>query len=102
MTAHPEETCQRCHNQNVYSWHAPSPLWNAVMRDKETGTDVYSVVCPTCFSRLVEEAGIGSFTADGASRTIWCFKPHNLKVETLWIDPDGRVWDSSECLWMPD
>lgn len=97
--SHPETVCERCHRANVWSWHAPSPLWNAVMRDPVTGTDVYSIVCPVCFAELVEAKGLG-LRIDGAHRLVWCFAPHRLDVVALWADPDGRVWDVAQCLWV--
>ena len=96
----PETTCQRCERSNVWSWHAPSPLWNAVMRDPETGTDSWSIVCPPCFSELAERKNIGGPTIDGRRRLVWCFRPHDLDVADLWSDRDGRTWDDRKCLWV--
>lgn len=52
---HPEDYCHRCGHRNV-SWHAPSPLWNAVMdypNERWNG-----IVCMTCFVQLATERGI--------------------------------------------
>lgn len=101
--SHPEATCQRCSRPNVWSWHAPSPLWNAVMRDPETGDDVFSVVCPPCFAEMASTKGIGASWIDGSWRMTWCFKPHDdeLDVAALWKDADGRTWNAATCLWQP-
>lgn len=88
---HPEAFCQRCRRPNVWSWHAPSPLWNRVMRNSVTGEDRYSVVCPPCFAELAATL-IGDVT--------WCFKPHDVEVRALWKDGDGREWDAEQCLWV--
>ena len=94
-----EATCQRCGGPNVWSWHAPSPLWNAVMRQPD-GTDRWSIVCPPCFASLAEAAGIGQVMS-GVPRLIWHFGPDNLDVRPLWTDADGRTWDPVSCLWVP-
>lgn len=86
-----EATCEKCQRPNVWSWHAPSPLWNAVMRDRETGADRYGIVCPPCFEELAREV-IG--------RAVWCFKPHDMDVRHLWEDSDGREWSEAECRWI--
>lgn len=92
--AHPEATCQRCGRPNVWSWHAPSPLWNAVLRDPATGEDEWSIICPVCFAELAGESGV----LEGAS--VWHFAPHDLDVAGLWDDGDGRVWDAEHCMWI--
>lgn len=76
---HPEDTCERCGRPNVENWHAPSPLWNAVMREPETGVDRFNVVCPGCFALLVQEKGIG--------------KAEWKKTPTCHASKDG------ECIW---
>jgi len=85
---HPE-ACERCDRGNA-TWHAPSPLWNAVMRDPTTGHDRYSIVCPLCFADLAAEMGFDYS---------WHFGPHE-DVSGLWADADGRVWDAAVCLWV--
>lgn len=87
---HPEATCERCRCPNVRRWHAPSPLWNAVMRSD--GADAYGIVCPVCFAELAEARGV---TVES-----WCFRPHGLDVASLWVDGDGRRWDPDQCLWV--
>ena len=89
--AHPESPCQRCGRPNVRSWHAPSPLWNAVMR-RDDGWDRFAVICPPCFAALADPI-IGS----DAGYVVWCFRPHDVTLPT---DPAGRVWDAEQCLWV--
>ena len=93
-----EATCERCGGPNVWSWHAPSPLWNRVMRDPETGADRWGIVCPSCFAALAEDAGLGGPPLDGKPRWTWHFGPHE-DVSELWIDRDGRQWNAASCLW---
>ena len=87
---HPERTCQRCGGPNTRTWHAPSPLWNAVMRDPATRADRWQIVCPACFVDLAHERGI-----EGS----WHFAPHGLDLESIWDDADGRVWNAERCRW---
>lgn len=87
---HPEDTCERCGGRNL-RWHAPSPLWNAVMRDPATGLDEWSIVCPRCFAALAE--------ANGIAPPSWHFGP-DADVSHLWEDRDGRRWDPTSCLWV--
>jgi hypothetical protein len=64
------ERCQRCGGDNI-CWHAPSDLWNAVMRD-ETGIDLFQIVCPQCFADIAEaQRGplIWTLAAHDAART---------------------------------
>lgn len=51
--SHPEDFCHKCGRPNVV-WFAPSSLWNLVVRTKGEP----EMLCPTCFIRLAEEAGI--------------------------------------------
>ena len=62
---HPEKYCHRCGRLNVWSWSAPSPLWNAVMDDQP-----YGIVCPSCFALLAETSG-----AVEPNRHTWHFAP---------------------------
>lgn len=55
--AHPEALCQDCAGPNRV-WFAPSPLWNLVMGGPEAKGDPGGIVCPMCFIRRAEEAGI--------------------------------------------
>lgn len=92
MTApHPEDTCRRCRGPNV-SWHAPSPLWNQVMRGGDiNGDDLFGgIVCPTCFAVLAEQAGIASG---------WTLRADQVHVELQTVTPSGRVWDEAGQLW---
>lgn len=91
----PEATCQRCGRPNARAWHAPSPLWNAVMRDRETGDDRFGIVCPPCFAEMAVEAGV-------LTSPVWHFAPHEVDIAALW-PTTGRVWDGPSldfpCLW---
>lgn len=89
---HPESYCHRCGGPNVV-WHAPSPLWNEVMR----GGDIYGfgkwgeIICPTCFVVLAAEAGIATrFRVDAM----------DVQVPLQTTTPSGRVWDESVDLWV--
>jgi hypothetical protein len=86
------EHCHRCGRGNTL-WHAPSPLWNAVMRggsiDGEPKHD--DLVCATCFMQLAEEAGVASHFKVFAERV-------NVELETT--TPSGRVWDEERQLWV--
>lgn len=86
------ERCCRCGSNNV-QWHAPSPLWNAVMRGGSiNGNPIYSdMVCPTCFATIAEEAGV----ADG-----WTLTARNVHVELETVTPSGRVWSDEQQLWV--
>lgn len=87
----PESHCAKCSGRNA-RWHAPSPLWNAVMRrDQNTGADAWGIVCPACFQDLAERKG---FTGS------WHFAPHGVDIAALWVDADERRWDESQCLWV--
>ncbi|MDP9219991.1 MAG: hypothetical protein M3P23_05560 [Actinomycetota bacterium] len=112
---HPEATCRRCGGGNV-TWYAPSPFWNAVMRDEEPRTrpEPYNgIVCPTCFCLLAVERGL----ADGF-RVSAAKQPAELSLTTHAttggqmvgdvIQGDvvsgragpGRVWDADRDLWV--
>lgn len=88
----PEDRCQRCLLPNLMSWHAPSPLWNAVMRHPD-GAEDYGIVCPRCFAELAEARGVVS------RRTVW-----HVTAEPMpglpQTSPDGRLWDPDQCLWV--
>jgi hypothetical protein len=86
----PEATCERCNRKNARRWHAPSPLWNAVLRQPD-GSDKWNVLCPVCFVELAEEL---------VGPQVWCLRPQDLDVAPLWQDVDGRVWDREQCLWV--
>jgi hypothetical protein len=84
-----ERRCDRCGGVNPIAWHAPSPLWNAVMR-AATRTEV-GFCCPRCFIEVAQEQGIdGSWHLDIDGRD-WSVVPAT----------DGRVWDSATCRWAP-
>lgn len=91
---HPEEYCHRCGGSNLWSWSAPSPLWNAVMR--RPGVQEIGIVCPQCFAVLAEERGVlrsGHYT--------WRIYPDaGLITDLPTTDPDGRTWDSDQWLWV--
>lgn len=89
---HPESYCHRCGGPNV-AWHAPSPLWNEVMR----GGDINGpwkwdeIICPTCFAVLAREAGIATrFRVDAT----------DVSVPLTLTTPSGRVWDAARDLWV--
>jgi len=90
---HPEEVCGRCGGPNLWSWHAPSPLWNAVMR-RADGTDEWQIVCPQCFAELAAAKGVID------AMTVWCLRPDSgVIVDLPSTDADGRRWDPERCLW---
>lgn len=84
-----EEKCERCGGPNPIAWHAPSPLWNAVMR-RSPSQELYNFCCPTCFVIVAKEAGIEG---------VW-----HLEVDgrDFHGEPfsDGRVWDATKCQWV--
>jgi hypothetical protein len=92
LRPHPEETCERCGGLNVLSWHAPSPLWNAVLRDPVTREDRWSIICPRCFAELAEESVVGSSAG-------WHWAPCGEPLPE-WDMGDGRIWDPERCLWV--
>ena len=85
------EHCKRCGRGNTI-WHAPSPLWNAVMRGGSIdGDPLYGdLVCATCFMELAEQRDIASGFKVLADRV-------NVELETT--TPSGRVWDDERQLW---
>jgi hypothetical protein len=88
---HPESYCHRCGGPNV-SWFAPSPLWNAVMRDGSiNGDETFDgIVCPTCFAVLAAEQTV-------ASR--WRLTAEDVSVPLETVTPSGRAWDDAAQLW---
>lgn len=88
---HPETVCRRCGGPNV-SWFAPSPLWNAVMRDGSINgpQEFDELICPTCFAVLAEERGV----ANG-----WRLTATRVHVELETVTPSGRVWDAETDMW---
>lgn len=86
---HPEGTCGRCGGPNV-SWHAPSPLWNAVMRETGNEGRYGGIVCPLCFAALAAEAGIARHVRVDAAPALVALPTHS---------PDGRAWDPDAEMW---
>jgi hypothetical protein len=88
---HPEDFCHRCHGPNI-SWHAPSPLWNKVMRGGSIdGPEKFSgIVCPLCFAVLAQEQGV----ARG-----WRLTARQVLVELETATPSGRVWNEARDMW---
>jgi hypothetical protein len=91
--ARPEgEACRRCGSENP-PWFAPSPVWNAVMRNGsiENPDDWGGIVCATCFTVLAEEKDIAS---------LWRLIPERVEVELETVTPSGRVWDEGSFKWI--
>lgn len=88
-TAERESVCSRCGGVNPTPWHAPSPLWNAVMR-RDDGLPEYGFCCPRCFIEVAQERGIGGSWHLGIDGQDYHGQP----------SPDGRVWDAARCLWI--
>lgn len=89
-----EAVCERCGGRNLSSWHAPSPLWNAVMREGPAYEERWSIICPQCFAELAALEGI-------VAHVVWHLDAeHGLAVALPTHDPDGRVWDAARCLWV--
>lgn len=86
------ETCHRCEGANVI-WHAPSPLWNLVMRGNDiNGAPLFDdLVCMPCFVVLAHEAGV-----EGIWRLSVDPEPDGLIKTT----PSGRTWDADRNLWV--
>lgn len=85
------EKCRRCGHQNAI-WFAPSPLWNAVMRDGcINGEPIFEdMVCASCFMVLASEKGIATtFTVNAIE----------VLVPLQNVTPSGRVWDEDQQLW---
>lgn len=89
---HPEATCHRC-GHPFTDWSAPSPLWNEVMRGGDiNGAEPYrGIVCPPCFIRLAEAAGIA---------TGWRLYAATVFRHLQTVTPSGRVWNPET--WMFD
>lgn len=87
----PREKCNRCGGPNP-PWHAPSPLWNAVMRGGSiNGEPIYGdMVCATCFMVIAEEQGVA---------TIWRVQALRVNVPLETVTPSGRVWNPDTFLW---
>lgn len=89
-----ESRCDRCGGPNPASWHAPSPLWNAVMR--ADGAERYGFCCPTCFVELSNER-----VTTGKAGASWCVRIHDdIGLPTVF--GDGRTWDADRCMWVDD
>jgi hypothetical protein len=88
---HPEDYCGRCNGPNP-SWHAASPLWNAVMRTGER-EPFDGIVCPSCFAFLAAEAGV-------AVNVCLTAHPSDLQALLATTFGDGRVWDGNRCMWV--
>jgi hypothetical protein len=43
----PEDTCQCCGGDNIWSWYVPSDRFNAAM--EALGLNSVAIVCPVCF-----------------------------------------------------
>lgn len=86
-----EGRCDRCKGPNPANWHAPSPLWNTVMRIYG-GDERYPFCCPTCFVVTARELGIESPN--------WHLSIDGMDIASLWTDADGRTWDAAKCLWV--
>lgn len=88
---HPETWCEICGGANV-AWCAPSPIWNAVMRDGDiTRADEYGIVCPRCFAVRAEALGVAG---------LWRLDAEYVHVPLVTVTPSGRVWDSERWLWV--
>jgi hypothetical protein len=89
---HPEDFCHRCGVSPLPSWHAPSPLWNAVMRSPRP-EPFSGIVCPNCFAALANSKGVTDHL---------CVTTHEreLKVTLPTVFGDGRVWDAEQCRWV--
>lgn len=89
-----ERRCSRCGGENP-DWVTPSPVWNAVMRQKyvDGGKELFNgFVCPNCFIHLAT-----AFNVAGE----WRLFPMETFKELYFKLPDGRVWDSQSWLWRP-
>lgn len=80
---HPEDFCDDCLMPNVV-WCAPNKLWNRVIRAHgENGPD--PMLCPTCFIKRAEAAGINS--------TAWRVTQENIHTRLERIE----IEDTSDC-----
>jgi len=65
----PDETgCQECGGENPV-WFAPHDLWNRVMGGEDCKDDPGGILCPVCFIRRAEMAGIKDVW------TVWTVHP---------------------------
>lgn len=90
--AHPEARCHCCGGPNIV-WAAPSPLWNAAMREGGTinGLEAHhGIVCPICFAAIAEGLGIAD---------TWRLTAVNVSALLETVTPSGRVWDERTWLW---
>lgn len=55
---HPEDYCHRCGRPNVDSWYVDPELW----RQAVSQGDLYTVLCPQCFTKAWEEMAGQSVT----------------------------------------
>lgn len=53
LDAHPEDFCHKCGQPNI-SWFAPNELWNKSVR----AANQPEILCPVCFVKLTEAAGL--------------------------------------------
>lgn len=88
---HPEHHCARCGGPNI-TWHAPSPLWNEVMRGGDiNAAELYDgIVCPVCFAQLAEAQGIAG---------LWRVDAARVAVPLVTTTPSGRVWNAETWMW---
>lgn len=87
-----EGICERC-GCNYHPWIAPSPLWNAIMREGSINGPWKGceLICPTCF--------IAEGEASGAA-TGWKVIARTVNVELETVTPSGRIWDDAQDLWV--
>jgi len=78
MSSDNAEVCMKCGSENI-TWFAPSPLWNAVMRDPY----LESIVCPVCFVKYSEQK-LGK-------RTAWSLTPEVIDGEEFWIPIEEKL-----------
>jgi len=94
--AHPEDRCECCGGRNM-AWHAPSPIWNQVMRDASGKEKWGGIVCPACFADIAQREGI-----DVPS---WCLTIHEEDRKQLKACNSGlsmRIFDWIKCLWQEE
>lgn len=60
---HPEDFCHKCGHPNI-SWFAPNQLWNEAVR----AVNQPEILCPVCFVKLTEIAGIREQTWEVAPK----------------------------------
>lgn len=80
-----ESVCEWCLGPNVV-WIAPSPLWNAVVRDDGSinGGEEAAFLCPRCFAVRAEERGIACD---------WRLTAQRVAVPLETVTPSGRRWN---------